>query len=297
MTWFLSLVGVALILLVLRDIFHTLWHPSGFGALSRLLFAFVWRSTKVVSRVTGPTEVAGPLALLVTALAWTSLLVLGWALIYWVHLPEGFHLTSPLRGEASPDFVTAVYLSMVSLATLGFGDIVPADSHLRIAVPLQALVGFVLLTAAISWALGLYPALNRRRTLARRLSMMASADTLKVVESGEPSFATEILHSLSTTLASTEMDLMQYGETYFFREKDREMSLAATLSYTLELVAAGVRSPVAEVRHAAAMLDQAATGVAKQLDGEFLHTGGAPAQVFKAFAEDHGHPPLGSASG
>lgn len=261
------------------------------------LFTVVWRSTHLLSRVTGPTEAAGPLALLVTALAWTWLLVLGWALIYWAHMPEGFHLMSSLRRETSPDFGTAVYLSMVSLATLGFGDIVPVDPLLRIAVPLQALVGFVLLTAAIAWALGLYPALNRRRALARRLSMLASADTVTVVESGEPSVATEILSSLPTTLASTEMDLMQYGETYFFREKDPQMSLAATVSYTLELVAAGERSPVAEVRHAAAMLDQAATGLAKQLDGEFLHTGGASAQIFRAFAEDHDHPAQGSASG
>lgn len=38
MTWLLTVAGALLVLLALRDIFHTLWHPSGFGTLARLVF-------------------------------------------------------------------------------------------------------------------------------------------------------------------------------------------------------------------------------------------------------------------
>jgi hypothetical protein len=36
------------------------------------------------------------------------------------------------------------------VATLGFGDIVPESEWLRIVVPAQALIGFALLTAAVT---------------------------------------------------------------------------------------------------------------------------------------------------
>jgi hypothetical protein len=63
----------------------------------------------------------------------------------------------------------ALYLSTVAMSTLGFGDIVPVDGWLRLVVPVQALVGFLLLTAAVSWVLQVYPAPARRRVLAVRL--------------------------------------------------------------------------------------------------------------------------------
>lgn len=61
----------------------------------------------------------------------------------------------------------------MTLATLGYGDIAPATGWLRALAPLEAVVGFALVTAGISWTLALYPALSRQRALARETSLLA----------------------------------------------------------------------------------------------------------------------------
>jgi hypothetical protein len=82
---------------------------------------------------------------------WTVLIVLGWTLVYWPHISHGFSYAEGLQPTVRTDFLDALYLSLVMVATLGLGDIVPDDGWLRIVAPLQALVGFALLTALVSW--------------------------------------------------------------------------------------------------------------------------------------------------
>ena len=254
MTWIVTTVGVGLIVIALRDIFHTLWHPSGFGTLSRLVFASMWRIGKLSRGRSRTSELAGPVGLLATAAVWTFLLVAGFALIYLPRMPADFYFGSSLRPGVSSDTVASLYLSVVALTTLGLGDIQPASPLLRLVVPLEALLGFVLLTAGISWILQLYPALIRRRAFARRLTSMARHAADEVVATGEASVAVQHLEGVRDSLAAAEMDLVQYAESYYFRERLPDLSLAAALPYVATLVAAGERSTSPEVRQAAGML-------------------------------------------
>lgn len=286
MTWVLDIGGALLVLLVLRDIFHTLWHPRGFGTLGRVVFATVWRLTRRTR-----TELAGPLGLLAVAFAWTGLVVAGWTLIYLPHMPDGFFFSSPLRPGASSDLVASIYLSMVAVGTLGFGDIVPAYPALRLLVPLQALIGFGLFTAVITWVLQVYPALIRRRALSRQLSIMAATDTASFLGSGETSVVTQLMRGLVDSLTTARLDLQQYGETYYFREDDPTLSLAANLPYALDLVAAGNRADSPEVRHLAAMLDHAVADVVGVLE-EYVGSHDTTSAALDAFAQDHGQHPL-----
>jgi hypothetical protein len=286
MTWLITVAGAMLVVLALRDLFHTLWHPRGFGALGRLVFALVWRVTRRMD-----TELSGPIGLLAVAVMWAFLVVAGWTLVYLPHMPEGFYFSSSLRPGDSSDLVTSVYLSVVTVATLGFGDVVPAHPALRLLVPLQALIGFVLLTAVISWVLQVYPALTRRRSVARQLSMLAETDTLAFVHEGQVGVVTGLMQSLVDALVTTRMDLLQYGETYYFREHDPTLSLAANLSYARDLAAAGKRTESADVRHLAAMLDQAVTDIAGVVAAYVGEHDTVPA-LLEAYARDHGQRPL-----
>ncbi len=287
MAWILTMTGVLLILVAVRDIFHTLWHPGGFGTLSRTLFGLVWRLTKFRNRGTRSTEVAGPLGLLLTLGVWTLLLTVGFALLYLPHMPHDFYFGSSLESARSSDLVASLYLSLVALATLGLGDIQPATPLLRLLVPSEALVGFLLLTAGISWILQLYPALNRRRALSRRLGTMAGHRVSDVVESGEVSVATQHLETVRSELAGVEMDLRQYGESYYFRESESDLSLAATLPHVVALAAAGERSSSVEVRNAATMLSAGLADLLEVLRGEFLGDVGDDGATLEAFARDH----------
>ncbi len=293
MTWLLTVVGALLVGTALRDIFHTLWHPGGLGTLSRLLFGLVFRAMKPANRGSRSTELAGPLGLLLTVGVWTLLLVVGFALVYLPHMPQDFYFGSSLHPGRSSDAVASLYLSITALTTLGLGDIQPATPVLRLVVPAEALVGFVLLTAGISWILQLYPALNRRRALARRLSTMARHSVGEVVEDGETSVAVQHLEGVRGDLASIEMDLLQYGESYFFREVRTDVSLAAALPYVTELAAAGARSSAPEVRSAAVMLADGLSELLALLRRGFLGDVGDDEATLAAFARDHQKPPPG----
>ena len=116
----------------------------------------------------------------------------------------------------------------VTLATSAFGDIAPQVLWLRLVTPIESLIGFALLTAAVSWVLQVYPALGRRRALAVRLGILrdsAAADNL----AGADGATALLLHDLSAELARVRVDLAQYGETFYFHDGDDRSSLPRVL--------------------------------------------------------------------
>lgn len=287
MTWILTIAGGGLILIALRDIFHTLWHPAGFGALSRIIFSTAWRVTKLANRGSHSSDLAGPVGVLATLGVWALLSALGFGLVYLPHMPDGFYFGSALNPQASSDVIASLYLSVVAMTTLGLGDIQPATPLLRLVVPIEALFGFLLLTAGISWILQLYPALIRRRALARRLTSMARYGAAEVVETGQASIAVQHLEALRGELAAAEMDLMQYGELYYFREARSDLSLAAALPHVTALAAAGAHSSAPEVRNAALMLGDGLAEYLALLRRGFLGDVGDDSATLEAFAKDH----------
>jgi hypothetical protein len=289
--WVITLLGVAVVLAVLRDIFHTLWHPSGHGGLGRKLLVAVWRAGRPRHGHRRVRALAGPLAMVVVVMAWVALIVLGWTLIYWPHLADGFFISEALQQTTRGGLLDALYLSMVTLATLGFGDIVPTAEWLRVAVPVQAMLGFVLLTAVVTWVLQVYPALTRRRALAIRLSLLHRADAVRVLDEQDVPMAANLLEDLASAVVQARVDLTQYAETYYFRDGEESVSLPANIATAVELARAAERSPRADLRFAGQLLDTALGDFARLLDTHFLRVGGPPQAVLTAYAADHGHGP------
>jgi hypothetical protein len=287
--WVVTLIGVAVVLATLRDIFHTLWHPSGHGGLGRKVLAAVWRIGRPRRGHRRVRALAGPLAMVVVVMAWVGLIVLGWTLIYWPHLDDGFFITESLKQTSRGGLLDALYLSMVTLATLGFGDIVPTAEWLRVAVPLQAMLGFVLLTAVVTWVLQVYPALTRRRALAIRLSLLRRADAARVLAEEDVPMAANLLEDLAGEVVQARVDLTQYAETYYFRDGEESVSLPANIATAVELAHAAEKSPRADLRFAGTLLDTALGDFARLLDAHFLRVGGPPRDVLTAYAADHGY--------
>lgn len=144
-----TVAGAGLILLMLTDVFHTLLYPHGTGPVCRAIMRGLWLlSRKFRGRA---ATLAAPLAMAAVIGAWVALALLGWALVYLPHLPEGFVYGDGVAREG--DFAEAFYISMVSLSTVGYGEIVPAHPLLRLAAASEAVTGFGLLTATVSWIL------------------------------------------------------------------------------------------------------------------------------------------------
>lgn len=178
MSFLVTLVGAILIIAALIDAFQTLFHPSGKGRLSRALIYGVWKATRLVAR-RYPTalQIAGPLGFLVTLATWTAMLTLGWAFIYWPHLPDVFSFDPGIDPSYNSGFDTALYFSIVSLTTVGYGDILPNANWLRTIAPMQALTGFGLLTASITWLLSIFPALSHRRAFADEVLLLRNTES------------------------------------------------------------------------------------------------------------------------
>lgn len=281
MTAVASVAGVAVVLAVLRDVFHTLLHPGGRGRISTVLMRHVWR----VCRRLGPrvARSSGPTVMAAVTVAWLVLIVIGWAVVYWPHLDTGFSYGPGLEPALRNDLVDAFYVSVVTLTTLGFGDVVPTATWLRLAAPVEGMMGFAMLTAGVSWVLQVYPALAQRRAVALHVHGLHETGTAQLVGAMEPAAAAAILRDLAAGIDQARVEFMQYEVMYYFAERHASTSLAAMAPYALELSVAARDSGSVSVRHAGGMLDTALGGLAEVLDSRYLHTGGATATVLAAY--------------
>lgn len=293
MTILLTLLGIVLILVALRDIFHELFHPSGRGSLSRAVMRALWSVFRGVSR-RWPTllNIAGPSMMPLIILCWTVLLSVGWALVLWPHMPGGFLLSTGLDPARNGGFLDALYLSLTTLSTLGYGDITPKGDALRMLMPLEALFGFALLTASISWVLSIYPVLGRRRSLAQKIRLLNSAES----ETGvtvDRADATQLLSDLTSRLMMVDNDLLQFPITYYFHAAEDKNSLSTVMPYLIHLSHRldGPELP-APTRLHAATLRKSVEDFSSTLARLFPQLSrSSPEAILEAYARDHLHTP------
>ena len=294
MALLLSALGVALNAIVLRDIFSTLFAPTGSGPLSGLVARHVWRVVRrVARRRPAALALAGPQALLCIIALWALALALGWAFIIWPHLPAGFHLSAGMERGEHGGFVDALYLSLVTLATLGYGDIVPRTAWLRLVVPAEALVGFGLGTASISWILSIAPVLARRRHLAREVFLLRrAARRVAIPSQGADAHALgAVLLSLTEQVIALRNDLAQVPIIYYFHTPDRGSAIEVALPDLARLAGTAGRHDAPAVRFQAVLLGEALADLATHVAETFLGgTRGTTEELLRAYAADHAHP-------
>jgi hypothetical protein len=280
--------GVAMIGLAARDVFDALFHPEGRGTFARLISRGVWW----LFRRPGPRPrlfpLAGPVALIAVIATWAGLLLVGWALILWPHVPDGFSFDQ--RVGAHGDLLEALHISLVSLTTLGFGDVVPDADALRLIVPLEGLLGFGLLSASISWLLLIYPVLSRRRSLAYEITLLREAESAgESTDQLEPEAVERLYAELTSRLVAVERDLVSFPISYYFAEEDARFSLAASAPYLLELVRHGeTEAQPIRVRMRARLLRRAVEDLAATTAKRFHRApAGTTDDVLRAYARDH----------
>ena len=288
----LTLLGVILIVMVLRDVVHELFHPERTGSLSRSVMTGTWRSLRGVAQLRRSVIYrAGPAILIAVAATWLLLLVLGWTFIYWPRLPGGFNPDPALPASATRGFLTALYVSLTALTTLGAGDLPPLGAGMRIIVALESLVGPVIFTAWITWVLGIYPVLAERRAFAREIGALrrAESDAERAVHGAPQEAVAEILRSLAEKVLSMGARLQQARVTYYFQNESHDATLVVQLPYVLALGrAAEAHGTEPVLRHHGTMLRTATEELLHDLGTQFLDLrDGTPEQVIAALADDH----------
>lgn len=280
--------GVLLVVIALNDVFHTLLRPTATGRLSTFIFRAVWRVTR---RRRSVATASGPLTILATVTVWLLLITVGWALIYLPWIPDGFSYSGVDPDDYSR-FGEAMAFSLVALTTLGLGDVVPAAPLLRLITPLEALTGFAMLSAAVSWFMQLYPALSRRRAFAIELTSLHEAGLTVGLSELSDERAASIIRSVSRSLAEVTADLVQNTEIFYFTEKDDTLSAPRALHFALELRDAAEGSTSPDVRAEGRVLARGIDELTRVLRSQYPHLKGeSPDEVFGSAARGHGHLP------
>ena len=284
-----TVIGVALILVALRDVFDALFHPGGKGTVSRAVMRIVWRAFHPLARRRPRSfSLAGPTALILIVASWVVSVVLGWALIFWPHIDSGFAFQ---EGAEHRQFIDSIYISLTTLATVGFGDITPDAGWLRIITPFEALLGFGLLTASISWLGSIYPVLMRRRSLAYEIYLLREAQEEVGVEVADmdPGAAAGIYSELMTRLVNVERDLVAFPIAYYFTESDHRFSLPAAMCYLHEVALEGADDATDERARLRAMMLRDAISDFAQTAAKRFHgrPGEDTEQALRAYARDH----------
>jgi Ion channel len=283
----LTALAVLLIAIALRDVFDTLFHETGRAVLSSVIMRGIWRAFR---RLGGRRRLAlaGPVSLIAVVMSWAALLIVGWALLLMPHMPDAFSFSTSAH---SGRVVESLYLSLTTLTTVGYGDIAPAEGWVRLVAPLEALIGFGLLTASVSWLLSIYPLLSRRRSLAYEIHLLteAESDTATGVTSMEPWAAESVYSELMTRLVSVERDMVTFPVAYYFTEADSRFALPAAMPSLLRLAEVGCADEVqAPVRLRATMLREAigdfARTVATRFHGSSAET---TEELLDDYARDH----------
>ncbi len=205
--------GIAVLLFLIREIFCQLFHPEGDDTLGRLIF----RGGRALARRGGSTAlvIAGPTCVILVIASWVLLAVVAWALVLLPHVPDAVVYGPGV--EPGPPMIDALYLSLVGISTLGYGDIVPDASALRLLWPFEAIMGFGIITAGLTWGLSAFPPLGRQRGLARYAHLLLEED--------RPS--AERLDELARMVTSATIDIKLSPVTYYIVPSSDRESLPA----------------------------------------------------------------------
>lgn len=180
----------------------------------------------------------GPLGYIAVLATWTAMLVLGWALIFLPQLPEGFNYAQGLYPAEHDSFVDALYISLVNLTSLGYGDISPASWGLRLLGPIETLFGLGLLTASISWLISIYRAIGRRDALAHEILLLKEAEARmeEPLAEADPKLLQEILTSFADGLIVVRRDLIHFPISHFFVSEDDRLALSELFPFLRKLI-------------------------------------------------------------
>lgn len=232
----LPLGGVAILFLVLADVFLTVFHPQGRGGpLTHWQNRSVWAFFRGVGRGSPKwLSLAAPIMAVLAVFVWVVLLVGAFALIQYPWINS--FLVSP--GSLRVHWVEALYYSGYTAATLGFGDLVPDHELLRLLAPVEAFLGFAILSASITYLLAVFRELVSMHTLATNIAGYFSAgtdQTLDIADRDQTLGFARWADGVNTSLLHALQAHFQYPILHYFRPTDEERALPPQLDRLLEL--------------------------------------------------------------
>ena len=237
--------GVGVLGLVAYDVYATILHSRArAGPIGERLNRGVWWLARGLAfRFSRPRRHAilnaiGPLLLPALVATFIALLMLGYALIYWPRMPASFNVNENAR---TPAWIEALYLSGATLTTLGYGDIAPRTTAMRLVALSEVSAGFAFISLAVTYLLTVTNALERKRAVALSFYHQAEqgADAAGFLTHH---FRRGAFHGLDTVFADAARDLQTLLESHvehpvihYFHPVEVHKSLPRMLFLVLEI--------------------------------------------------------------
>lgn len=249
MAWVAFGAGLALLILLVIDVYSTVFVPRGSaGVISRQLYRLLWGAWRFLAdRRSGERRRLwlahfGPAMVPLTVAMWGLLLVLSFSLMYapWV---AGFQISPPESGPV-PDWALVLYYSGYSAVTLGVGDVTPDGTVPRLMAVIEAGGGFALFTVAVTYLLSIYSARNQSTALALAISRLVGrrdgedAVSLVVATAKVSSVegVTDWMGRIAFDLAALIELRGQYPLLHYVHEPNDDRAMPIALTDLLEVV-------------------------------------------------------------
>jgi hypothetical protein len=282
------LAGMAMIGVSCHDVFHTLFHPAGRGALSDRLSRWIWTLFRgLARRHRSMITLGGPIIFLSVVFSWALLILFGFALIYWANLAT-FAVVPGMDPSRPRVFIDAFNISLGALITIA-GDFNANSKLMRLLMGSEAVIGFGLLTASVSWLLSIYPVLEQRRSLAHRSTLLHAAEQragASILDIPRPELHA-LLMKITEDVTTLRNSMSQFPISYYFPGGERETALPGILEYVRGIGERTTHSNDPAVRIAGTMLSGAIIDYLELLAEVYLRMPqDDPAAILREYARD-----------
>ncbi|HEV2578702.1 MAG TPA: potassium channel family protein [Acidobacteriaceae bacterium] len=248
---FLLVLGLFLLGAVMLDSFQTIILPRrpvvrfrltrGFFLATWIPYTHIMHMVRDRRRREQLFSFYGPLSLLLLFVVWASVLLTGFALIYFgLHMP----FTDPWHPATTFDRLrSCFYVSGSTLFTLGLGDVVPASHAARLLVVLEAGTGLGFVALVIGYVPVLYTAFSAREMTVALLDARAGSPPtagellLRHRFEGGDQALTELLAEWERWCASMLETHISYPILCYYRSQHDNQSWLSALTAVLDACA------------------------------------------------------------
>ncbi|MFP4416155.1 MAG: potassium channel family protein [Chitinivibrionales bacterium] len=227
--------GTVIIIIGLLDVFFTILHYDGFGVVSSRFYRLFWG---LLRALTDPfpqgisqlwRSLGTPLMIPATMLIWLGSVTIGFACIFYPYMHHPYFSLPAYVVNAT--FSDALFFSGISLTTVGYGDIVPQMAIFQFAAVMEGLIGFSIITLAISYVLNIYQVVQRMSVMAAELRHESGStqDTQNILLMrfcrDETGSIEAYMRNLHRNLVAYYESLRHYPITYYFYSRRAYLSI------------------------------------------------------------------------
>ena len=232
--------GIALLALLLGDVFFTVLHPQAHGGpVNRFLTRTTWHGFTLVGRIVKGAardrllSMGAPVLSAAVLMAWGGLLVTGFALIY---ASDPAALTHT-QWVSTIGWAEAFYFSGIAATTLGMGDVLVEPGWFRALAVLEAFLGFMLISVSAAYILAIYSAQGNASSFALAVWGAIGDDRDEGVRRFLDDLDAADLWAGSTarSLVQITSDHAQYPILHYFRPPDHRQAMVPQVGTLLEI--------------------------------------------------------------